>query len=150
MNIRTTKLTLAALTAALGFAAQPLQAFDAPKNTLFTVAEPIRIGDRTLAAGTYVIRVVDHVTDLNTLQVTDSDLLTVYTTFQARQRGVLDADLSREGTLTFDEVPGQAHLLRSWNLPNRSFGYDILTSVPKEARTASLVVKGSPLVKASK
>jgi hypothetical protein len=143
-------LSATAAVAVLGLAAQPLHAFDAAKNTLFSVTDPIRVGDRTLGAGTYVIRVVNHATDLNLLQVTDPATMAVYATFQARQRSVLDLDISPEGTLTFDDVPGQPNLLRSWKVPNRSFGYDVVTSVPRPENLASLTVRGSPLVKAAR
>lgn len=149
MKLQRTTL-VAAVIAAASFAALPAQAFDAPKNTVFSVTDPIRVGNKTLNAGTYVIRVVEHYTDLNVLQVTDKDLLTVYATFQARQRALPDSEVSSEGTLYFDGAPGSANLLRSWNLPNRAFGYDIVTSVPKAPNVATLVVKGSPLARAAK
>ena len=143
-------LSATAAVAVLGLAAQPLQAFDAAKNTLFSVTDPIRVGDRTLGAGTYVIRVVNHGTDLNVLQVTDGDLMKVLATFHARQHAILPLDVSSEGTLTFDDVPGKPNLLRSWNVPDRSFGYDIVTSVPRPDNLASLIVKGSGPVQASR
>lgn len=150
MKIRRITLAAAAIAAALGFAAQPLHAFDSPKITVFTVTDPIQVGDTTLNAGTYAIRVVDHGADLKVLQVTDKSRQTVYATFQAMQHQLLDSKISSDGTLHFDRVPGEALLLRSWDVPNRSFGYDIVTRVPKASDVAKLAVKGSPLVKSAK
>ena len=150
MTNRRKSLVLATAAAALGFAALPLLAFDAPKNPVFSVDDPIRVGDTQLGAGTYVIRVVRHDADLNLLQVTDRDGMTVHTTFQARQRPVLESEIVAEGTLLFDDVPGTAHLLRSWTLPNRSFSYDIVTNVPRPANQAALIVKGTPSARAAR
>jgi hypothetical protein len=150
MKIQRTILTAAVIAAAASFAALPAQAFDAPKNTIFTVTDPIRVGHTTLNAGTYVIRVVEHLTDINLLQVTDRDLMTVYATFQARQHSLLDSEVSADGTLYFAGAPGTPNLLRSWDLPNRSFGYDIVTSTPKTPSTATIVVKGPPVVRAAR
>ena len=143
-------LVAAAAASLLGLAARPARALEDPKNTLFSVTDPVRVGETTLGAGSYVIRVVNRTTDLNMLQVTDPDSLTVYTTFQARQHPIQPYAVSPVGTLTFDDAPGTAPLLRSWDLPNRAFGYDIVTRSPKTPAVASFVVKGAPYVRSAK
>jgi hypothetical protein len=150
MKIHRTGLAVAAIVAALGFAAQPLHALDTPRLTVFSVTDPIRVGDTTLNAGTYAIRVVNYSTNVNVLQVTDKDLQQVYATFMAVQRPIPDSSVSSQGTLYFDDVQGKALFLRSWDLPSRSFGYDIATRAPGAPAVATIAVKGSPLVRAAK
>jgi hypothetical protein len=147
-SFRTGLLATAAF-AALGMAPSAW-AFDEQKNTVFTVQEPVRVGDVTLAPGTYVIRVVDHGTDLNVLQVTDLDRMKVLAMMQARQRSRLPSEVLSEGTLTFEGAPGGTRLLRKWNLEYRTFGYDVVSSEARAPNAASLVVRTAPLAVASK
>ena len=120
------------------------------KNTVFTVEETVRVGDATLAPGTYVIRVVDHGTDLNLIQVMDLDRMNVLAMMQARQRSRPVSEVISEGTLTFEGAPGATRLLRKWDLERRAFGYDIVSSEPRVPNAASLVVRTAPLVAATK
>ena len=150
MKMRKTALATLGLAALLGVVAPPLQAYDAGKNMVFSVSERVRVGNVDLDPGTYVIRVVDHGSDLNLLQMTNLESTTVFTTLQARQRYHPDTRLSPEGSLHFDDVPGAPHLLRTWNVPNRSFGYDIVTSVARPVNMATMVVKGAGPLQASR
>ena len=151
MRMRKTAPAALGLAALLGvITAPPLQAFDAGRNMVFSISDRVRVGSVDLDPGTYVIRVVNHGSDLNLLQLTNLESTTLCTTLQARQRYYPDVKTSPEGTLHFEDVPGAPHLLRTWNVPNRSFGYDIVTSPPRPADVAMKVVRGEGPLRASR
>jgi hypothetical protein len=103
--------------------------------TTMTFNEPIQIPGRVLPAGTYVLKLADRDSDLNTVQIFNSDRTVVYGTFQTiptdrrEPTGDTVIDLAKQGG-------GQPDALLKWFYPGDSTGHEFVYSKEKEKELA--------------
>jgi len=103
--------------------------------TTMTFNEPIQIPDQVLPAGTYVLKLASRDSDLNTVQIFNSDRTVVYGTFQTiptdrrEPTGDTVIDLAKQGS-------GQPDALLKWFYPGDSTGHEFVYPKEKEKELA--------------
>jgi hypothetical protein len=115
--------------AALGFvllatALTPLaKASEADKKTLVRTNEPIQYQGKVLAAGQYVIKLLDSNSDRNVVQIYNAYETKLEMTILAKTAYRLSP--TGDTRLTFSQMPsGQAPVLRTWFYPGGNSGLD--------------------------
>jgi hypothetical protein len=115
--------------AALGFvllatALTPLaKASEADKKTLIRTNEPIQYQGKVLAAGQYVIKLLDSNSDRNVVQIYNAYETKLEMTILAKTAYRLSP--TGDTRLTFSQMPsGQAPVLRTWFYPGDNSGLD--------------------------
>jgi hypothetical protein len=99
--------------------------------TTMTFNEPIQIPGQVLPAGTYVLKLASRDSDLNTVQIFNSDRTVVYGTFQTiptdrrEPTGDTVIDLAKQGS-------GQPDALLKWFYPGDSTGHEFVYPKEKE------------------
>lgn len=103
--------------------------------TTMTFNEPIQIPGQVLPAGTYVLKLASRDSDLNTVQIFNSDRTVVYGTFQTiptdrrEPTGDTVIDLAKQGS-------GQPDALLKWFYPGDSTGHEFVYPKEKEKELA--------------
>ena len=103
--------------------------------TTMTFNEPIQIPGQVLPAGTYVLKLASRDSDLNTVQICNSDRTVVYGTFQTiptdrrEPTGDTVIDLAKQGN-------GQPDALLKWFYPGDSTGHEFVYPKEKEKELA--------------
>jgi hypothetical protein len=103
--------------------------------TTMTFNEPIQIPGQVLPAGTYVLKLASRDSDLNTVQIFNSDRTVVYGTFQTiptdrrEPTGNTVIDLAKQGS-------GQPDALLKWFYPGDSTGHEFVYPKEKEKELA--------------
>jgi len=126
-----------------------LQADDWNKKTVITITEPVLMPNCctpdhtvTLQPGTYVIALVDSLSDRHIVRVFEKDEKTVVTTILA----IPNYRLQPTGTTHFQfwETPaGQPRAMRAWFYPGDNFGQEF--AYPKDTSTAIAKVVNAPV-----
>jgi len=103
--------------------------------TTMTFNEPIQIPGQVLPAGTYVLKLASRDSDLNTVQIFNSDRTVVYGTFQTiptdrrEPTGNTVIDLAKQGS-------GQPEALLKWFYPGDTTGHEFVYPKEKEKELA--------------
>jgi hypothetical protein len=103
--------------------------------TTLTFNEPIQIPGQVLPAGTYVLKLASRDSDLNTVQIFNSDRTVVYGTFQTiptdrrEPTGNTVIDLAKQGS-------GQPEALLKWFYPGDTTGHEFVYPKEKEKELA--------------
>jgi len=103
--------------------------------TTLTFNEPIQIPGQVLPAGTYVLKLASRDSDLNTVQIFNSDRTVVYGTFQTiptdrrEPTGNTVIDLAKQGG-------GQPDALLKWFYPGDDTGHEFVYPKEKEKELA--------------
>jgi hypothetical protein len=99
------------------------------QRTYFTFSAPVEIPGKTLAAGTYLFRLVDSPSNRHVVQVFDKDEKTIFATVLAIPAQRMDP--SDEPEVRFMEVAAnQPAAIRTWWYPGRTIGHEFI--YPKE------------------
>jgi hypothetical protein len=148
MSTRTRSVAIFFGTALLGaLLISKLQADDWNKKTVITIKEPVQMPSCcspdhtvTLQPGTYVLKLVDSLSDRHIVRVFEKDETTVITTILAIPNYRLKP--TGKSTFQFWETPaGQPRAMRAWFYPGDNFGQEFAypktksVEIAKAART---------------
>ena len=103
--------------------------------TKITFSGPIQVPGQVLPAGTYLLKLVSRDSDLNTVQIFNSDRTVLYGTFQTiptdrrEPTGDTVIDLAKQGS-------GQPDALLKWFYPGDSTGHEFVYPKEKEKELA--------------
>jgi hypothetical protein len=117
------------------------------KKTTMTVTEAIQVPNKVLPPGTYVVKLVDSLSDRHIVQIFNADETELQTTILA----IPNYRLKRTGksVFTFWEMPpGQPTALRAWFYPGDNFGQEFAYPKTKAATIASVSHAEVPTVEA--
>jgi hypothetical protein len=103
--------------------------------TTLTFNEPIQIPGQTLPAGTYLFRLANADSDLNIVQVLNSDGTVLYATLQTIATERQEPTGHTAITLA-KQASGKADALLKWFYPGRVIGYEFVYSNQEEKELA--------------
>jgi hypothetical protein len=105
------------------------------QNTKLTFSEPIQIPGQTLPAGAYLFRLANADSDLNIVQVLNSDGTVLYATLQtiATERR---EPTGRTAITLAEQASGKADALLKWFYPGRAIGNEFVYSNQEEKELA--------------
>jgi hypothetical protein len=103
--------------------------------TTITFNEPIQIPGQVLPAGTYLFKLANRTSDLNTIQVFNADRTVLYATLETigteRQQATSDVAVALA-----EPGVGQPDVLVKWFYPGRETGHEFLYSKRQEKQIA--------------
>jgi len=103
--------------------------------TTITFNAPVQIPGRILPAGTYLFKLANRNSDLNTIQVFNADRTVLYATVETIETDRQQATGDIEVTLA-EQGSGQPDALVKWFYPGRETGHEFLYSKEKEKELA--------------
>jgi hypothetical protein len=105
------------------------------EETRITFSQPIQIPGQVLPAGTYIFQQADSNSDLNLIQIFNSDRTVLYATLQTIPAERMD--LTGETTITLAEPEaGKPDVLVKWFYPGRLTGHEFVYSKQQEQEIA--------------
>jgi|SRR6266851_1670704 len=108
---------------------------ESDQSTTITFSEPIQVPGQVLPAGTYLFKLVNTDSDLNTVQIFNSDRTVLYATFETvatdrrEPTGDTMIDLAKQGG-------GQPDALLNWFYPGDDTGHEFVYPKEKEKELA--------------
>ncbi len=108
---------------------------ESDQSTTITFSEPIQVPGQVLPAGTYLFKLVNTDSDLNTVQIFNSDRTVLYATFETvptdrrEPAGDTMIDLAKQGG-------GQPDALLNWFYPGDDTGHEFVYPKEKEKELA--------------
>jgi hypothetical protein len=134
----------------LGVAFAPGARADAwDKKTVMTVNESIQVPNKTLPAGTYVVKLLNSESDRHIVQIFNSEESELLTTILAIPNYRLKP--TGKTVFTFWEMPpGQPRALRAWFYPGDNFGQEFAYPKTKAVAIAAVSHAAVPTVEAEK
>ena len=108
---------------------------ESDQSTTITFSEPIQVPGQVLPAGTYLFKLVNADSDLNTVQIFNSDRTVLYATFETvptdrrEPTGDTMIDLAKQGG-------GQPDALLNWFYPGDDTGHEFVYPKEKEKELA--------------
>jgi hypothetical protein len=108
---------------------------EADQSTTITFSAPIQVPGQVLPAGTYLFKLVNRDSDLNTVQIFNSDRTVLYATFEtiptqrAEPTGDTVVALAEQGG-------GQPVALMKWFYPGNEIGHEFVYPKEKEKELA--------------
>jgi hypothetical protein len=108
---------------------------ESDQSTTMTFSAPLQVPGKVLPAGTYLFKLIDTDSDLNTVQIFNADRTMLYGTFQtvAAERREPTGDtvvtLAKQGS-------GQPDALLKWFYPGDGTGHEFVYSKAKEKELA--------------
>ncbi len=108
---------------------------EADQSTTITFSQPIQVPGQVLPAGTYLFKLVNRDSDLNTVQIFNSDRTVIYATFQTipTERSEPTGDT----VVALAEQGGaQPVALLKWFYPGNEIGHEFVYSKEKEKELA--------------
>ena len=108
---------------------------ESDQSTTITFSQPIQVPGQVLPAGTYLFKLVNADSDLNTVQIFNSDRTVLYATFETvptdrrEPTGDTMIDLAKQGG-------GQPDALLNWFYPGDDTGHEFVYPKEKEKELA--------------
>ncbi len=133
------KLTMVAAFALL--IAAPAALAQTPEVSTLPVTEPLDVGGTVLQPGTYTIRVVPTLGDRNRVQITSTDLATIYATVLTVPHDLEpNEEIPNTRFVFFPAGEGMPRALRTWFPPNSAMdaGHDIVYEESRAKQLARL------------
>ena len=119
------------------------------KKTTMTVNEAIQVPNMVLPPGTYVIKLLDSLSDRHIVQIFNADETEIQTTILAIPNYRLKP--TGDSTFTFWEMPpGQPAALRAWFYPGDNFGQEFAYPKTKAVAIATVAHAEVPTTEAEK
>jgi hypothetical protein len=108
---------------------------EADQSTTITFSAPIQVPGQVLPAGTYLFKLVNRDSDLNTVQIFNSDRTVLYATFQTipTERSEPTGDTV---VALAEQAGGQPVALLKWFYPGNEIGHEFVYSKEKERELA--------------
>ena len=135
-------LRLLGLSAIVLMISVPAAFAQTPEVSTLPVEEPLDVGGTILQPGTYTIRVVPTLGDRNRVQVTSTDLKTIYATLLTVPHDLEpNEEIPNTRLVFFPAGEGQPRALRTWFPPNTAMeaGHDIVYEASRAKQLARLV-----------
>jgi hypothetical protein len=134
----------------LGIGLTPNAQADAwDKKTTMTVNEAIQVPNLVLPPGTYVIKLLDSLSDRHIVQIFNADETEIQTTILAIPNYRLKP--TGDSVFTFWEMPpGQPAALRAWFYPGDNFGQEFAYPETKAVAIAAVAHAEVPTTEAEK
>jgi len=134
----------------LGIGLTPNARADAwDKKTTMTVNEAIQVPNKMLPPGTYVIKLLDSLSDRHIVQIFNADETEIQTTILAIPNYRLKP--TGDSVFTFWEMPpGQPAALRAWFYPGDNFGQEFAYPKTKAVAIAAVSHAEVPTTEAEK
>lgn len=119
------------------------------KKTIMTVNEAIQVPNKVLPPGTYVIKLLDSLSDRHIVQIFNADETELQTTILAIPNYRLQP--TGGSVFTFWEMPpGQPAALRAWFYPGDNFGQEFAYPKTKAVAIAAVAHAEVPTTEAEK
>jgi hypothetical protein len=119
------------------------------KKTTMTVNEAIQVPNMVLPPGTYVIKLLDSLSDRHIVQIFNADETEIQTTILAIPNYRLKP--TGDSVFTFWEMPpGQPAALRAWFYPGDNFGQEFAYPKTKAVSIAAVAHAEVPTTEAEK
>ena len=136
-RIKTMVMTCGLLVASM---VSPLQAAEWDKQTLFTLAQALQVGNTLLNPGQYVLKLADANSERDVVQIFSGDGERLKAIVLAIPAYRLEPTGTSEFTVS-EAVAGQPATLRFWFYPGDNFGLEFPVSKQSEGRTAKAAGK---------